>query len=1250
MNFGIGLTLVNGSLNFLDIVGGGTSTSTTNYGLNIGAAVTAPVITGRDIVGGPGTNNNWGLYVNAALGSAATNVLIMTASSLGIGSNEYGINVANTVAVGSGATMTLTGTGGGVYNGTGTLNHGIYLNGSTITSSGTGATAITLTGLGGQGSGGTNAGAYIGASGLTVNFGTSSSNQLNFLNCIGGFVGSTNYGVYVGGTVTTTGTGLTQFLNATGGGNGTGTNNNGLHFAANYSAPAIIAEATGGFGKGTTTSTGNYGVYIGTGITLGGTGANQIRLTGTSLGTGSFEFGIKVDSTGTIQVGNGGTLSLKGSGGGLYNGTGASNYGVELANATLTAGNGGTTVNTINVSGVGGTGTGGLHYGVDIETVGFHVNLNGTNAANSINFVNCVGGSGGLSNIGVNFATSLSLVNGSLNFQSISGGAGGSGTTNHHGVVVNLGTTVTAPAIIAVDCFSGLGTGTDIGFSIGGTLGSAATNQVSITAGSVGTASNGYGIQVFGTVTVGSGATMTLTGSGGGTYNDSGTLNHGIYLNGATLTSSGAGATVMTLTGFGGSGSNTHGGAYIDTSGLTVNFGTSSSNQLNFLNCIGGFVGSNNYGVYVGGPVTTTGTGLTQFLNATGGGNGTGTNNNGLHFAANYSAPDIIAEATGGFGKGTTTSTGNYGIYIAPTITLGGSTTNQIRLIGSSLGTGSFEFGIKVDSTGTIQVGDGGTLSLKGSGGGLYNGTGASNYGVELANATLTAGNGGSTVNTINVSGFGGIGTVGSHFGVDIETVGFSVNLNGTNPSNSINFINCAGGSGGSSNYGVNFSVGLTLVNGSLNFLNVVGGGTSTSITNYGLNIGGVTVTAPVITGRDIVGGPGFGNNYGLNIGSSSTTSQLGTSLTNVLTISATSLGLGSNEYGINIFGSGGASSVVVGNGATLTLMGVGGGVYNGSGSDNHGIYLNNAVLTSSGSSATTMTLTGLGGQGSGGTNAGTYIASTGLTVNFGTNASNQLNFLNCIGGFALSNNYGVYVGGPVTTTGTGLTQFLNATGGGNGTGTNNNGLHFAANYSAPDIIAEATGGFGKGSTATNGNYGVYVGTGITLGGTGANQIRLTGSSLGTGSYEFGIAVYGGTIQVGDSGTLSLKGSGGGLYNGTGSHNYGVELANAATLTAGNGGTTVNTIDVSGVGGIGTGGVHYGVDIETVGFSVNLNGTNAANSINFISCAGGSGGASNYGVNFNISLNFSQRLIEPPKYFRRLGRKRNYSSSRGCDQ
>ena len=162
----------------------------------------------------------------------------------------------------------------------------------------------------------------------------------------------------------------------------------------------------------------------------------------------------------------------------------------------------------------------------------------------------------------------------------------------------------------------------------------------------------------------------------------------------------------MTLTGLGGSGSNTNAGLYIDALGLTVNFGSNTNNQLNFLNCIGGFVGSNNYGVFVGGTITTTGTGLTQFLNATGGGNGAGHTNNGFHLAngVTYSVPDVSIEATGGFGSGSNVANGNYGIYIGVGSTLGGTTANQIRLIGSSNAVGSFEFGIKVDSTGKIRL------------------------------------------------------------------------------------------------------------------------------------------------------------------------------------------------------------------------------------------------------------------------------------------------------------------------------------------------------------------------------------------------------------------------------------------------------------------------------------------------------------------------------------------------------------------
>ena len=59
----------------------------------------------------------------------------------------------------------------------------------------------------------------------------------------------------------------------------------------------------------------------------------------TSLGTGSNEYGIAIDSSsnvnGAVHVGNGGTILLVGSGGGLYtNSSGASNVGLYLNGAT----------------------------------------------------------------------------------------------------------------------------------------------------------------------------------------------------------------------------------------------------------------------------------------------------------------------------------------------------------------------------------------------------------------------------------------------------------------------------------------------------------------------------------------------------------------------------------------------------------------------------------------------------------------------------------------------------------------------------------------------------------------------------------------------------------------------------------------------------------------------------------------------------------------------------------------------------
>ena len=97
-------------------------------------------------------------------------------------------------------------------------------------------------------------------------------------------------------------------------------------------------------------------------------------------------------------------------------------------------------------------------------------------------------------------------------------------------------------------------------------------------------------------------------------------------------------------------------------------------------------------------------------------------------------------------------------------------------------------------------MGNGGTITLNGTGGGIYSSGGLNNYGVSLDNCTLISGNGGSSRQVINVTGIWGQRYGGSHHGAYQNAV--TVTMNGINPGNSFNFINCTGGSGGGSNFG----------------------------------------------------------------------------------------------------------------------------------------------------------------------------------------------------------------------------------------------------------------------------------------------------------------------------------------------------------------------------------------------------------------------------------------------------------------
>ncbi len=127
VNFSSNFSLASGVLQFSSVTGG--SIASNNYGVAVTGTVSAPTILGTDIYGGPGAGSDYGLYVTGTLGSASTGVLLVTAGSIGTASNEYGIYCTGTVLA---KTVTLSGTGGGLYSSNVSGNHGFYINGATL--------------------------------------------------------------------------------------------------------------------------------------------------------------------------------------------------------------------------------------------------------------------------------------------------------------------------------------------------------------------------------------------------------------------------------------------------------------------------------------------------------------------------------------------------------------------------------------------------------------------------------------------------------------------------------------------------------------------------------------------------------------------------------------------------------------------------------------------------------------------------------------------------------------------------------------------------------------------------------------------------------------------------------------------------------------------------------------------------------------------------------------------------------------
>jgi|GEM_PF-2112524 len=1194
-----------GILRFRNITGGSPNTSSSNdHGIFL-ANIAATIFEGSAIffedIYGAAAPGSMGIYCTSTgpltIGGAQTKTISITAGSLGTGSaaslTNIGIsfNSFTTLQVIDGGTITLNGYGGGAYNVTDSVNHGINLNGCKIiagTPTQTGLNTINITGVGGSGTGGTHYGVNNETTAATFQLqGTNPSNSLNFVNCVGGTGGATNPGINNSVSLSLV-NGTLNFENISGG-SGTGTNN-GINNTSTISAPAIVAKDIFGSSIG----------FNNTGTLGDANVTNRISIVAASVGTGSSEIGIQ--NSGTIQVNNGGYIELIGTGGGTYNGSGSGNYGVNLIGGTIKAGTPtGTSQNTINITGIGGTGTGGSHLGVSVTTAATNWQLQGTNPSNSLNFINCVGGSGGGSNSGVSISgVNLILVAGTLNFRNVTGGA--STSTSPIGVIASS-TTIAAPAILMRDV---LGGPTTAAASIGLTLSGAAigsetiTKLIDIETGSLGSTFTRGISNASSTFIVGDGGTMTLKGTGGGSYNGTGSLNHGMVMGGVLSagTNGGSGLNTINLIGIGGSGSG--GTNYGIEMGDPLQFqlkGSNPNNSVNIMNCVGGNGGGSNFGVHLNNTISVV-NGTLNFKNISGG-SGAGGGHAGIRADSPtlLTAPAIVADDI----IGSSIGFDNTGTLGNPNVT------NRISIVAASIGTGSSEIGIQ--NSGTIQVNNGGYIELIGTGGGTYNGSGSSNFGVNLIGGTIKAGTPtGTSQNTINITGLGGSGTGGSHLGVSVTMAATNWQLQGTNPGNSLNFINCVGGSGGGANNGMQISVAISLASGTLNFRDISGGSVNSgATTGIGITAG---VVAPAIIARGILSGLGTANCMGFQV---DTPGFLGSAaLTKIISVSAQSVDSNNLSVGFRTFG----GSLFVGDGGTISITGTGGGAYNSTANTCHGIELIGGIIsagTPGGTQLNTINFTGIGGSGSGGSNHGINVATASTWQLQGTNPANSINFINCVGGSGGVPNVGINFLVPLSIV-SGTLNFRNIMGGSGGSGTTNHyGIINGSTISAPSIImTDIYGGPG-----TGGDYGL-LNTG-TIGGSSTNMLSISAASVGSGSNQYGIYNNAGTIQVADGGSLTLNGTGGGAYTNIGTGTSSIGIYNQGTITAGTAlGTKTNTITMTGVGGYSLES-NIGLFVHSSGVIQTL-GTNPSSAINLIHCVGGTSATVGNGANAGIQI------------------------------
>ncbi|MBN9496726.1 MAG: hypothetical protein J0H39_08220 [Alphaproteobacteria bacterium] len=286
-------------------------------------------------------SDNW-ISIDQNISTGGGNILL---DATGLYSGAYvGVSIVNSAVINAGGgNIVIDGTGGN----TGAGQHGVTMDGSTLTTSGTGT--ISVTGQGGPSSGGSSRGVYLqsGADIQTVD-GALSVNATG--STTGGF---SNDGIWLAGST----------IRSTGNGNVTVTGNAGNYGAGFYltGTNAAVRTLNGSInisGQGMHDSSGVVLLdFSGTGV-IESTGTGNVSVTGTGgTAPGSTVYGIRLADAVSITS-NSGTLTLTGTGG---SGAGGGADGINVGNgATVSSGAGLLTLD----------GTGGANVGDGVKVAG----------------------------------------------------------------------------------------------------------------------------------------------------------------------------------------------------------------------------------------------------------------------------------------------------------------------------------------------------------------------------------------------------------------------------------------------------------------------------------------------------------------------------------------------------------------------------------------------------------------------------------------------------------------------------------------------------------------------------------------------------------------------------------------------------------------------------------------------------------------------------------------------------------------